>query len=224
MTKKLKIILAIISVLITSLTLLILYYPVLINQSVVYVNIKRDYNNSVEVTSNGKPLASYQSGYTFEKYYTEIYKKYEFIFTKIDPFSPVVTLVAEEKDGSSSYNALSLKRIGLSDFSYESQIGGSIKNKTFQEAVEIARKYDLTKENPDPANIVVYPAPTREEVAKSKTRDTKDEELRNNPAFQPDLDKCISYIAKTVEEQKVQVQCLKDINTKYNTTYDIPKI
>ena len=178
-----------------------------------------------ETKLTGQKISDYKNGDNFNTIYADFYSRYEFVTTKFDIVKPLISVVKEDKATKfSSIDMYSLNRIGLNNFELLEIRTSSLKNKTFQEAVEIARKYDLTKENPDPANIVVYPAPTREEVAKSKTRDTKDEELRNNPAFQPDLDKCISYIAKTVEEQKVQVQCLKDINTKYNTTYDIPKI
>ena len=161
----------------------ILFYPLTIGKNTLFESIKTGYNNSTESLDNKAPLASYQNGYNFEKYYSEIYNGYEFVITEFNPFSPVITLVSKDRDSTVSVNILVLKRNINNSFEFQTQRGGYMRNKTFDEALALAKRYDLSKYNPDPTNIIINPAPTREQVEKNKQLNDKNNQLRDNPEF-----------------------------------------
>ena len=84
------------------------------------------------------------------------------IITKFDLINPTYSLVYNySKSSLSNYDIYSvyvfhLKRTGILSYSVSDKINVTIKNKPFSEAVALAQKYDLSKENPDPQNITVF--------------------------------------------------------------------
>ena len=180
MTIKIKLILILSGTLVifTLSLIAILFYP-LFQSSTLFSNTKAAYNTSLETKITGGKLASYREGDNFEKYYSEVYNGYQFVVSSYNPLNPTITLIIQNKNGSISFDLLTLRRKGFNDFDYLTQNGGSIKNKSFQEAIDLAKKYDLSKENPDPSNITVFPAPTREEVQKIKAK----QDIIDNPKY-----------------------------------------
>ena len=184
-----------VSILIFTLTLVGIYiYKPFVNRDKLFYQI---FDEGFTVSTNGqtqpKPINE-----TYKQNTEKYSNKFEVVITNLNPFNPVLTYVQDSKkdDKNITYDILYLKR-NLTNFSFEieSRIISKSKNKSFQEAVEIARKYDLTKENPDPANITVYPAPTKEEVEREK----KNETIKSNPTRKAREDICNNLIAPLSE-------------------------
>ena len=91
-------------------------------------------------------------------------KTKQVLITKYDVNHPQVSLVYLRYDDrqnggiiSSRVEHYSLNRQGFLDWSDVTHLlSVDVDNKPFSEAVAIAQKYDLSKENPDPANITVF--------------------------------------------------------------------
>ena len=82
--------------------------------------------------------------------------------TKFDPINPTYSLVYKYSgdksttESAKSVRVFHLKRSGILNFTVSDQIRVDIFRKSFSEAVALAQKYDLSKENPDPQNITVF--------------------------------------------------------------------
>lgn len=88
--------------------------------------------------------------------------EYKIVTTKFDPINPTYSLVYKYSgdksttESAKSVRVFHLKRSRILNFTVSNQIRADIFIKSFQEAVDIAQKYDLSKENPDPENITVF--------------------------------------------------------------------
>lgn len=137
--------------------------------------------NKTEIKVNGMILGNYQNGATFDSFSKEFYKQQQFVISKPDLFNPVISLVREDKCCDEykkvTIDIYHLKRTGINSFELHSYSNNTIRNRSYQQALEIAKKYDLTKTNPDPANITVFPAPSREEVQRQKDSQKKLEDM-----------------------------------------------
>jgi hypothetical protein len=155
----------------------VLFYPFFFIEAIV----RDGKNNSAQVSINNSKLANYAEGVDFDSFNDKFYKQYTFVNTSMNPFNPVITFVAEDKNvtDSISVEVYSLRRSNVHNFDFESRYNADIKNKTFEEAVEIARRYDLSKENPDPDNITVFEPPTAEEIEARKQREIERERTGN---------------------------------------------
>ena len=158
--------------------------------------VVRIQNSTYTVKSNRQVIEFNDNSKNREQYYKEFYSNLDYITSNYNPINPVVTFVGESKESKNSlYSTLFILEKNNFDFEIKSQQQIIFQNKSFQEAVEIARKYDLTKENPDPANITVYPAPTKEEVEREK----KNETIKSNPTRKAREDICNNLIAPLSE-------------------------
>ena len=115
--------------------------------------LKNEYDNGIIFSGFNKPIPD---GYS----YISSKKNHNLILSKLDIFKPIYTLVYSYADESvnNRFNVeiIQYERINVINWKITSRLSGTIKNKSFQEAVSIAQKYNLSKENPDPANITVF--------------------------------------------------------------------
>ena len=166
------------------LTLLImvgcLYYPVF-NFNLLKDQIIAWDSDGKEVTATGRKITEYKKGYDFFQAMNQFSQRYEFVLTDNNPINPVVSHVSLEKTGiqNITINLYQLKRNGLFSYDLFEQRGLKVQNKTFDEALALAKQYDLSKYNPDPANIIINPAPTRDEVERRKQVEQESIELAN---------------------------------------------
>jgi hypothetical protein len=148
--------------------LIILLIAILIVPSVVYPEsiIIDEINSGVKLSGDKKnPITGGWDGYVTETGSKEI------VMSRFDVSNPVYTLVTKfsNESPSVSFQVIQLSRTNLVDFEILDYTIASHPDKPFQEAVEIARKYDLTKENPDPENITIFepielPEPTEADI------------------------------------------------------------
>ena len=156
----------------------IAFYP-LINVDKFIINQE---NTSFIVKSNGQEIKFTQKDDSFEKFTADFYSQYKFVNTKLDPFNPVISLVKEDKINNKNIQIViyTLKRIGINNFDIDKYVVANLYTKPFPEAIAIAQKYDLSKENPDPENIRVQTPPTKAEVETKKKRQA----ISDTPEFQ----------------------------------------
>jgi hypothetical protein len=178
MTKKITIITIITLLLLIGVTVLV-YLPFLNFENTKNIIINW-ISSGKETKLTGRKITNYQNGDTFYSVYKDFYSKYDFVTTEYNPFNPIITAIKENISSKDlSIDIYKMQRINLMDFDLYEQRGATIKNKSFEEAVEIAKKYDLSKENPDPTNITVYPAPTKEEVERSKKLEEENQKRKS---------------------------------------------
>jgi hypothetical protein len=145
--------------------------------------------NKGYVIKNNLQHISYSDNFNFEKYNQKFNSDYKFVITDSNLLKPVVTLIEKSKNSSLYTSIYKLERNFTNVEVYE-KIQVNIQNKSFQEAIELAKKYDLSKENPDPENIIVQTPPTKEEVQKQKDKDKLITDQQNNKEYIEELNKC----------------------------------
>lgn len=181
---------------------ILLFYPLL--------NFKKtvtgEYDSSTKLTNNGQKIEGGFDGYS------KIFNKNEIVITNSNPLNPTFSVVFNFKSNekTSDVDILHFKRKGLFKLELDNYRSANIKNKSFQEAIAIAQKYDLSNTNPDPKNITVYPAPTPEQIQNIK----KSQEITNNPEYQAQKDKCREDARPTLDEEKARL-CIEALDKKF---------
>jgi hypothetical protein len=155
-----------------------LYYPLYFG-NIGEKNLAKEYNSETSIFSydQNSPIIDGWEGVKQRN------PNYEVVLTNNNPFSPIFSYVTDN-GYSRGVGHLYLKR--KSTFSMEFELVNYIAYRTekpFDEAIEIARNYDLTKENPDPQNIKVIEPPTAEEIEARKQRDKEQEEFLNSDFY-----------------------------------------
>jgi hypothetical protein len=131
----------------------------------------------------------------------------EIVMSKFDLFHPIYAFVYTLSEKSTYVQVIHLDRTGVLNFDIKDYVLVEVK-KPFQEAVTLAQKYDLSKENPDPANITVYKQPNTEEIQAQK----KVRELGENPDYIKDYKACEEKFPPATEEE---YNCKLDVEKKY---------
>jgi hypothetical protein len=173
-------------------------------------------NNGTEAIENKDKIADYKNGYNFEKFSKEFYKEYKFVYTNYNPIELTITFVASNNccDKNNDITVYHLKRKSITEFEIYSFAKVFIKNKTFQEAAELAQKYDLAQTNPDPANITVNPKPTQKEIDDAKEAN----KWLNNEEYLKAGQECVNnpdLIAKNLVQR-----CIYDLDKKFGKPLD----
>ena len=193
MTKKLILKISISFLLIVLLISGFLFIPI-------YLNAK---NAIVNETNNGEKLSGSRSTKIiggWNDYYSNEGKN-EVIYKNFNPKNPVLYQVYARKNTTSTdLKMITLNRINLFDFEVQEYTYLSIE-KPFPEAVAIAQKYDLSKENPDPENIKVQTPPSKAEVEDSKKRA---EERKKEDKISEEKDYWNTYIKPSNSENKTE--------------------
>jgi hypothetical protein len=130
----------------------------------------------------------------WDEYVTETGKK-EIVLTSFNLFNPVYSMITQRRVGSPKINVqiIYLQRSGINKFNIDTTKVwfSTIKNTTFQEAIQIAKTHDLSKNNPDPENITVFEPPTEEEIQERReSEDIMDFKI-NNPEFGLKMQECL---------------------------------
>lgn len=164
--------------------------------------VKEQYDSNSKLTNNGNPILG-----GFDAY-EKIFRDYKIVITSYNPINPIFSIVFNFDSDNNKSDIGIFKFIRTGDFNFEEAeyININVSNKSFQEAVALAQKYDLSKENPDPANITVYKQPTAEEIKSVK----KSDEVNQNPEYRAERDKC--SIIKTSPENE---DCIIAARKKY---------
>jgi hypothetical protein len=104
----------------------------------------------------------------------------------------------------------------VTNLNYDSVIG-SINNKPRSEAVEIVKKYDLTKYNPDPKNInTVY----KTELPKDEDAKRKFEEEARKPENEPFDLIDVNALAKGTKLKLIDINKKLKVESKYGDVYN----
>ena len=201
MSKK-KIIIIITTLLVfISLILGLIYLP-FINFEYTKKDIKNWISQGKETQKTGRKITEYKNGDNFDSIYNLFYNKVEFVITKNNPINPTISVVKGEKTTARIFvDIYEMKRTGITSYDLIEQYGAIITNKTFPEAIAIAQKYDLSKENPDPENIRVQTPPTKAEVEDSKKRA---EERKREGEISDEKDYWNTYIKPSNSENKTE--------------------
>jgi hypothetical protein len=103
--------------------------------------------------------------------------------------------VSDSEQGNDQIIQYQLSR-GLVGVQFEDYVRASITNNTydFEGLNDLAKKYDFTKENPDPTNIRIFPAPSSEEVERQRRLS----ERNDNPEYVEALKSC--YLDNQIDE------------------------
>lgn len=121
---------------------------------------------------------------------------YKVVMSKFDLANPIYTIIFElGSPDDQSYKAYSsdvfeLKRKNLFSFEIKEVRLVSTKNLTFDQIIEYAKKGDISKNNPDPKNITVYPPKTPEQIQSTK----KANEINQNPDYRKKRDDCDKFV------------------------------
>jgi hypothetical protein len=114
-------------------------------------NIIDEINDGVKLSGNGNTkIVGGWNGYFKDNQNAEI------VISSFNVIHPVYSLVYTFTEKSTYIQIISLTRKNVFDFKVDDYIIVEVK-KPFKEAVSLAQKYDLSKENPDPENITVFP-------------------------------------------------------------------
>jgi len=94
----------------------------------------------------------------------------EAVLSTFDITKPVYTLVTQHDLASNniSFQVIELDRVGIIDFKVVTYTDGFSDKYTFEEMIDIAKKHNLSKDNPDLNNITVRQPPTQEEIEKKR--------------------------------------------------------
>jgi hypothetical protein len=134
--------------------------------------------------------------------------KWKTTLTKFDIFKPKYSLLRQGSSGSyTQVWIITLNRNGLVDWKI-TEFSSVEVNFNLDKSIEIAKKYDLSVENPDPENITVYKQPTTEEIQAQK----KVRELGENPDYIKDYKACEEKFPPATEEE---YNCKLDVEKKY---------
>ncbi len=150
-SKTIKIVLISLALLISLITFSVIIIP--FQLGIPEKSLKNEYDNGLVFSGFGKPIPD---GYN----YISSKKNHRLVLSKIDILKPIYTLVYSYTDESVndrfSIEIIQYERVSLINWKITGKLSGNIKNKPFSEAVALAQKYDLSKENPDPENITVF--------------------------------------------------------------------
>jgi hypothetical protein len=148
---------------VVSLTLIIFVYPI-INTGAMLEYIRDDYEKNPIYSTNNKPVTDGL------KTVTKNSSDYKLVLTEFNLIDPVYTLVIDNPDteyfGGIAYQELDIYRLnrkGFNSFEVYDFRTARIDNKTYEEAIKIAKQYNLVEYNPDPVNITVYPPRQKQE-------------------------------------------------------------
>jgi len=166
MPNKIKIITGLIfSILIVIIATLIIY-PV-VDTDTRFKEIKSIYDNDT-FYMGGK--CGFKGGYKSFIQYSDRQLLELDEFNIINPTYAIIQDIDSSEDtGNQMMQELSFiqfQRTGITSFKPIEEYGASVRNKTLAETIEIIKKYNLLKENPDPKNITVVPPKSPEELAK----------------------------------------------------------
>jgi hypothetical protein len=186
MFKTRKSIYMIISIFIFLLIAFLLVYPVFSEPEKIIIE---ETNSGVKLS--GDRVSIIQGGW---EGFLDNGNRNELVLTKFDLINPEYTQIYSISENIIRFKVINLRRFGIYNFNIESYIFVSLDNKTFDEAVEIARNYDLTKENPDPENITVFEPPSPEEVE----RQQRVSDRNDNPEYIEAFKSC--YLDNPVDE------------------------
>jgi hypothetical protein len=110
----------------------------------------------------------------------------EFVITKFDIQKPVTTTVLlvqklENNKLDIIFDTTYLERTGLNRFKATESIISSSSEYSFEEALEVAKKYDVYKNNPDPSKIINYPEINRNpsQIEEAQKRQIRTEQQTN---------------------------------------------
>ena len=155
----------------------VLYFPKTnivkstIDDEFVFIQNKSEFSSSEIKTQIDKSV----NNKIVEKYWT-------------DPLSPlqgrytvIFNMYEINNQNRFRFEQLEVSRKSILDFNWEIDkiYAGYILDKTFDQAVSLASKYDLSKENPDPANITVF-EPLQPSTNPSSTPNTNPEVIVPN--------------------------------------------
>jgi len=160
--------------------------------------------------------------------------KKKFVITKYDSLKPITTvLLTYQKVGNNDdvqFETFYLERTGINSFKVNESIISTSTAYTFDEAVEIAKKYDVYKNNPDSSKIRNSPesnlTPQEIEQAQAqeqqnlesqkqyeqKLQDNKDKGLLN---FQLFLSECV-----TATKPKIVGPLTREVYDRCKSEYD----
>jgi len=129
----------------------------------------------------------------------------KFVFTKNDFLNPVTTVMLtyqkiRDKDDV-QFETFYLERTGINSFRVKESIISSSTKYTFDEAVEIAKKYDVYKNNPDKDKIYNYPELnlTPEQIQQNK------EKADEQKAFESQQQKAKEEFEKATPAEKIRL-------------------
>jgi len=133
--------------------------------------------------------------------------QWEIVQTKFDFLKPTYSIIIK-KDGWNDVYVFHLQRNDIFSAKFNlinTAISVDISNKPFTEAISLAQKYDLSKENPDPQNIRVFEPPSKEQIDRAKAQANASKipgytEARRDCILQntndPDAEKCMKEVDK----------------------------
>jgi hypothetical protein len=151
-------------ILISSLVIISIFAPGVLFIPMINIEsfIVNEYDNGVSLNYYKRELKNGFEGNIDGEYYIE----HEFVYTSRNPLKPVVNLVINNGEAGIDFETISLERSGLFGWSVSNYIRAKADDESynFDEALEIAKTYDLSKENPDPENITVFESPSAEEI------------------------------------------------------------
>jgi len=155
----------------------------------------------------------------------------KFVLTKYDLINPVATVVLlKDKlpDGSENIQLeiFYLKRTGLFEFATSESIIATTQSYKFDQIVELAKKYDLNKENIDKSKIYNRPElnldPTTLQKVLSdqaKIKESEDKTAAYNKLPQPERQKiCEENLAKIKSDYENALKEAANGSTKYSET------
>jgi|GEM_PF-3171208 hypothetical protein len=170
------------------------YFSSEINKNYEFVQSEKDVNPNPKSLLNVVKDRSYGMVFTNSN---------EFIITKRK-----LTFLYNAKDGFVSFAVYYFERNSIFTWQIKNIEKGYFNNTSYEKAVAIAQKYDLSKENPDPENITVYKQPTQEEIDSTK----KAQGVNSNLEFRAERDKCsVVNLPGTKEEY----DCIKAVESKF---------
>lgn len=209
MSKKIVLILIGIAIIFSSITT-ILYYPLLNTKD--FINNKFKYGFTVQ--SNNEVIQPNPNAGIIEK---QGFSETLAVITYYNPINPIVSFAGRVTGTDTeqyTITQMQLKRT-LLDYTVETRFNAFAKNLN-SEQVKRVMQYDLTKTNPDPANITVSPAPSREEVERQKGSQSVEEKLTKSSAAQAELTDCRRKDANgTFATPKELRDCVNAVKEKY---------
>jgi len=112
----------------------------------------------------------------------------EIVATNTDIFNPVYSILQERKSSNYiSIQVIYLKRTGILDFKVIDYNGVFLYNKTFEEAVEMAKQQDLSTLKPITGEIKVDISPFKDNPEKIQ----EGSDVYSNPDYQKLFEKCL---------------------------------
>ena len=151
MTRKLKTLLLILISVLMMLILSVIFVPY--NFNIPEDSLKNEYDNGLVFSGLGVPIPD---GFK----YVSSRKDYKLILSKFSLDKPVYTLVysLSDKSVTNKYNieVIQYQRKNLIQWNILSHKSGYFLNSSFDQAVSLASKYDLSIQNPKPENITVF--------------------------------------------------------------------